>query len=381
MDPNRSLQLRLAGFYGAFFSSAGINVPFFPVYLAAQGLSDSAIGLVMAVGAISRIAALPIAGHVVDVTGRRRVPIIALSWCACASYALYHFASVPWHYVAIAFLYGFFTAPQVSLMDSLTMLAVRARQLDYGRLRVWGSIAFMVVTLSFGFLLQGRDAQLIWQGTLGLLIMTMAVGFVLPDWKDEEGLKRARAPLTAVLSDARFRIFVLGNGLTQASHGLFYVFGSIYWREAGLSAGFIGFLWAEAVIAEIIFFIYGDRLVRRFGPAWLLLAAGIAGIVRWTLMGLTTDAVVLVLVQPLHAFTFAAGFQASIHFVARILPPELSASAQSLSALIATGLMLAPSMWLAGPLYHAVGPYGYLVMAGLSLGAATVAVAMLRRLR
>ncbi|MFX9093361.1 MFS transporter, partial [Acinetobacter baumannii] len=90
--------------------------------------------------------------------------------------------------------------------------------------------------------------------------------FILPDWQVEEGARRARAPLAAVLSDPRFRIFVLGNGLTQASHALFYVFGSIYWRQAGLSDGFIGFLWAEGVIAEIIFFVYGDRLVRRFGP-------------------------------------------------------------------------------------------------------------------
>jgi PPP family 3-phenylpropionic acid transporter len=381
MDANRTLQLRLAGFYGAFFTTAGINVPFFPVWLAAQGLGESAIGLVMAVGAMARVAALPIAGHVVDVTGRRRAPILVLTWCSLAAYSLYHVASAPWHYVAIAFLFGFFTAPQVSLMDSLTMLAVRARQLDYGRIRVWGSITFMIVALIFGFMLQGRDAQLIWQGTLCLLIMTMAVGFILPDWKDEEGLKRARAPLTAVLSDARFRIFVLGNGLTQASHGLFYVFGSIYWRQAGLSDGFIGFLWAEGVIAEIIFFVYGDRLVRRFGPAWLLLFAGIGGVVRWTLTAATTDPVVLVLVQPLHALTFAAGFQASIHFVARTLAPELSASAQSLSALISTGLMLAPMMWLVGPLYHAAGPYAYLAMAGLSLGAAVVAVVMLRRLR
>ncbi len=381
MDPNRTLQLRLAGFYAAFFTTAGINVPFFPVWLAAQGLTDSAIGLVMAIGAMARVAALPIAGHVVDVTGRRRAPILVLTWCSLGAYGLYHFASDPWHYVAIAFLFGFFTAPQVSLMDSLTMLAVRARQLDYGRIRVWGSITFMLVALGFGFLLQGRGAALIWQTMMAGLVLTVAVAFILPDWQAAAGARRARAPLTAVLSDARFRIFVLGNGLTQASHALFYVFGSIYWRQAGLSDGFIGFLWAEGVIAEIIFFIYGDRLVRRFGPAWLLLFAGIGGVVRWTLTAVTTDPVVLVLVQPLHALTFAAGFQASIHFVARTLPPELSASAQSLSALISTGLMLAPMMWVAGPLYHAAGPYGYLAMAGLSLGAAAVAAVMLRRLR
>ncbi|MBN9528327.1 MAG: MFS transporter [Alphaproteobacteria bacterium] len=381
MDANRTLQLRLAGFYGAFFTTAGINVPFFPVWLAAQGLAESAIGLVMAVGAMARVAALPIAGHVVDVTGRRRAPILVLTWCSLAAYGLYHFASAPWHYVAIAFLFGFFTAPQVSLMDSLTMLAVRARQLDYGRIRVWGSITFMIVALIFGFMLQGRDAGLIWQAMMAGLVLTVGVAFILPDWQVEEGARRARAPLTAVLSDPRFRIFVLGNGLTQASHALFYVFGSIYWRQAGLSDGFIGFLWAEGVIAEIIFFVYGDRLVRRFGPAWLLLFAGIGGVVRWTLTAATTDPVVLVLVQPLHALTFAAGFQASIHFVARTLAPELSASAQSLSALISTGLMLAPMMWLVGPLYHAAGPYAYLAMAGLSLGAAAVAVVMLRRLR
>ena len=86
----------------------------------------------------------------------------------------------------------------------------------------------------------------------------------------------------------------------------------------------IGWLWAEGVIAEIILFAFGVRLVRWMGPATLIALGGLAGAVRWSVTGLTPGLGILVVMQALHAFTFAATHLGAIYFISRRVPPALS---------------------------------------------------------
>ena len=119
-------------------------------------------------------------------------------------------------------------------------------------------------------------------------------------------------------------------------------------QAAGIDAAIIGALWAEGVIAEIILFIYSGKLVQRTGPvAFLVLAAG-AGIIRWSVLGATTDLAALVAVQGFHAFTFGAAHVAAMHFIAREIPAEFTATAQSLYSSFAVGTTMALALLAAG---------------------------------
>ena len=89
-----------------------------------------------------------------------------------------------------------------------------------------------------------------------------------------------------LLSDPRFWLLVVSASALQASHQLYYGFGTLYWRGLGFSDSVIGVLWAEGVVAEIALFWYGAPLVARLGPLGLLALGGVGGIVRWSLMGL-----------------------------------------------------------------------------------------------
>ena len=76
--------------------------------------------------------------------------------------------------------------------------------------------------------------------------------------------KRARcAALAGFAGDRRFWVFVISAALLQASHQLYYGFGTLYWRGLGFSDTVIGGLWAEGVVAEILLLRRCYRLFRR----------------------------------------------------------------------------------------------------------------------
>ena len=146
-----------------------------------------------------------------------------------------------------------------------------------------------------------------------------------------------------------------------------------------MSEATIGWLWAIGVVAEVVLFAAGGRLVARLGPAGLLALAGAAGILRWSVLAFTTALVPLALVQVLHAFTFGAAHLGAMHFIARIAAPEWAASAQGLYTALSTGLIMGAMMLAAGWLYESAGGLGFLVMAGASLGGLLLAATLPRQ--
>jgi PPP family 3-phenylpropionic acid transporter len=81
-----------------------------------------------------------------------------------------------------------------------------------------------------------------------------------------------------------------------------------------------------------------------------------------------TDALAFVIVvQALHAFSFGAAHLAAIHFIARTVPPDLSATAQSLYGGVVMGLGLGVLLLMSGWLYEVHAGGAYYAMAACSL--------------
>ena len=162
--------------------------------------------------------------------------------------------------------------------------------------------------------------------------------------------------------DVKFWIFVLTASALQASHQLYYGFGSLHWRSLGLSDLTIGFLWAEGVLAEIVLFWQGRSLLARIGPLGLMTLGGAAGILRWSLAALVTWLPGIAVLQLLHAFTFGASHLGAMHFLSRSVKLSAAASAQSLYAAISSGFGAGLVMVIAGTLFGAYGGRAYLFM-------------------
>ena len=167
--------------------------------------------------------------------------------------------------------------------------------------------------------------------------------------------------------------------MIQASHSVYYGFGTLNWKAQGYSETVIGLLWAEGVIAEIILFIFGAHLVRRFGPAKLIILGGMAGALRWSLTASAEGLEMLVILQALHAFTFAATHLGAIYFIARRVPQAVSASAMSLYSAMVMGLALGAAMLISGKLFALYGPAAYQAMAAMATLGTIAAVFLVRR--
>ncbi|EME71472.1 major facilitator superfamily permease [Paramagnetospirillum caucaseum] len=377
MSP-RSAALRLGTYYAALFVAVGIHIPFWPLWLQDRGLSASEIGWVAAAGYLVRILASPVIGHLADHGGERRTLMIRLALATALIWLAFPLAGGFWPILVLSVVATFPFAGMIPLGDTLAMMVVGRHGLDYGRARLWGSLAFIIAATLLGKALESWPvAALPWLMAAALLL-TAVTCFGLPDLKvpRHEGKPPSLRP---VLLHPLFLLFVGAAALNQMAHTVYYAFATIHWKAAGLSDMVIGLLWSEGVVAEIVLFAVSNRVVARFGPAALLLAAALGGAVRWLVLGATADLTLVALSQLLHAATFGCAHLGAIHFIARAVPQGLSARTQGVFAAIAIGLAPGLITPFSGRLYESLGGGSFLAMAALSALSALLAWALMRR--
>ncbi len=368
---------RLSFFYVAFFAVVGIQMPFWPVWLESRGFGATEIGILLAVGTGGRIIASPLIAKLADRLGERRRPMIALTVGALAVFCLFALTGGFWSVLVVTVGFIFLWAPIMPLGETLVLQTTRAHDLQYGRVRLWGSVSFIIAAVLAGRLLVGHSADVIFWLLAGTLGLTAISCFVLPDPRFTP--ESATSPqFRQFLRDKKFVLFLLSAGLIQSSHGVLYVFGTLHWQSAGYSEDVIGWLWAEGVIAEVILFAFGAAVARRLDPPLLIIIGGVAGIIRWTLTGLTDAFPVLLIVQALHACTFGAVHLGAMNFIMLNVPTRVSATAMSLYSSFTMGLAMGLAMLIAGPLYGHFGSHAFLVMAGFAGVGTAVAIALLR---
>jgi PPP family 3-phenylpropionic acid transporter len=375
----RSAAVRLSLFYAAVFALVGVLAPFWPVWLAARGLGPAEISLVLAVPMWVKVIGNPLAGLAADASGRRRRLIVALAAATLAFYLLYTIAETFAAILAVALLVGAAFSALVPLGDNLAVATSYALKLDYGRLRLWGSLSFIAAALLAGLLLGGAPPSAILALLIGCAALVVIASLFLPEHVAAERRRLRRDALRRLLLDRRLLLFLLAEMLVQGSHSVYYAFGTLHWRALGYSSVAISLFWAEGVVAEIALFYAGAPLVRRLGPAGLLILAAAAGILRWAVTAVAETPAPLAAVQTLHAFTFGAAHLGAMHFIQRTVAPALSATAQSLYSALATGLGAGLAMWAAGRLFAAFGAGAYLGMAVLCAASLAAAIALARR--
>ncbi len=357
--------IRYAAFYGAVFLVVGIYLPFWPVFLNSRGLDAAEIGLLFALASWLRIVTTPAIAQIADRSGRAKATLVAVAVLSLIVFTGFFEARGFWPILLVMLPAAVCFQPMIPLAESQTMAAVLRARLDYGRIRLWGSLTFILGTVGAGFLITGRAPDLVLYLVLGALGLTVLAALALPGRRDAPQEAARSSPLV-LLRDRRFLLFLGTASLLQASHAAYYGFSALHWKAAGLSEVTIGWLWAEGVIAEVLLFAAGGAVVARVRPPALLALAAVAGVLRWTVLASSAELAALVAVQALHGLTFGAAHLGAMHFLARAAPPGLAATAQSLYSAVSGGIAMGLAMLAAGALYQAVAGQVFLAMAALS---------------
>ena len=308
----------LALAYFTYFFSYGIFLPFWSVWLKGTGLNPETIGILLGAGLAARfLGSLLIAPRVNDpsrlINALRVLALITLIF-ALAFWAGTH---VAWLMVIIIG-FNLFFSPLVPLTDALANTWQKQFPMDYGRVRVWGSIAFVIGSAVTGKLVSEFDYRAI-LAMLTLGVASMLLGMLLRPAIMPVGESRVQdatgwqAWRELMAKNWRFLACV---SLLQGAHAAYYGFSAIYWQEAGYSASLVGYLWSLGVVAEVVVFTLSNRLFRRFSARDLLLLSAVCGIVRWGLRGWTTELAWLIVVQILHCGTFTVCHLAAMRYIA-----------------------------------------------------------------
>ncbi len=374
---DRSVGIRLSVFYAALFLSVGLYLPYWPVWLASRGLGPVEISTMFAAGRFASVISGPMIAHIVDRRGDRRVPLLVLSGGTMLVFSLYVLCQPFWQFVLVAIGGGAAWGTIMPLADSLAIVNTQRRRIQYGRVRLWGSVSFILATLAGGKALEWLPESAIFWVLLASFAMIFRAVFWLPDTRVPGSPIRLKA-LLRLFANPVFLLFLLASALLQSSHQAVYIFGTLHWRAIGIESPTIGALWAVGVVAEVALFAFGAKLLTRLGPARMLLLAALAGLIRWPILALATSLPVLFAAQMLHALTFGATHLAAMAFIAQAVPHRLGATAQSLHGTVALGLAFVVVARYLGGLFAAEGGGVFYAMAALSLAGGIAALVLMR---
>ncbi len=344
----------------------GVVLPFLGPFLSERGLSAVAVGLVTAAFSLAKLAYAPFLGRWVD-RGRWFPGMLSLHMVvAVAAAVVVLWAADPWVLGAAFLVMGLGYGTVLPLVEAAVLERPPVR--GYGIVRWWGSAGFIVCAMLTAFLLGGARLG---RFPIALLASLVVLGLVALTLEGEARPRHATGPGARVTPEVWALLIILT--LQQVSHGTYYGFFSIHLRENGFGTGLIAGLWSLAVLAELVAFVKGASLQRRFGLRGLLgMALGLTP-VRWLLLAMPPTLPVLVVAQFGHAITFAFVHLAGVQLVQQLVPEGARRNAQALYSGFVFGLGIVIGTAAAGPLYAAVSGSGsFLVAAGF---AAVVAVA------
>jgi MFS transporter, PPP family, 3-phenylpropionic acid transporter len=359
--------------YAAMYGAFGVASPFWPKFFETKDLTSQQIGLILGAAMVVRLAAGPLVGRLADLTRSLRLVLAACAALAAGMAAALSLANTFWLLLFITSLQAAALAPTTSIADALSVNAAKpqmaGKPFEYGWIRGSASAAFVLGTLIIGQFVSLSDLNpIIWMN-VALLVVAAAATALLPGVNAQSEPRSSASPAVddvhALLSISRFRILLVVSALVYGSHAMHDAFAVIRWSDAGMDASVISILWSEAVAAEVIvFLIIGPALLRRIGPRGAAALAAVAGVIRWSVAGVTTSVLLLSIVQPLHGLTFALLHLACMRMMETLVPISLCATAQAFYA-FGTGLATAALTLLSGVLYARYGGVSFFPMAVL----------------
>ena len=329
----------LAAFYFLYFCALGAFMPYWGPWLHAQGQGPLAIGILTAATQFSKVLAPNLWGWLAHFWGGRRIVPWAALITAASFFALClargHFPML----LLVTLTFSFFWAATLPLVDATTMDWAQHRGAAYGRIRLWGSLGFIALSLGMGWLIAHWGMTAFLPGILGFLMATWWVSRYLPYEGGGSPILHAERPrLGGALRERHLWFFLLAGVLEQASHGAYYAFYSIYAEQHGLDSVTVGMLWGFAVLCEVAFFWVGDRFIHHWGVPWVLGGAFLLTALRWGVIAWWPGLVWIILVQTLHAASYAAFHLAAVHWVSARFPSALRARGMALYASTVYGL-------------------------------------------
>lgn len=338
-------------YYFLFFGAIGCLVPFFNVYLQRVGLTGAQIGWLGSIAPLIALIANPFWGAVADRWQFHRQVLALCAFAAGGVTIFFLWTGDFWLLLILVTVLSFFRTPIGSIVDSTVIDLVKQVGSNYGRQRMWGTVAFVLANLGLGQLLTLQDLSLIFWLHAGFLgIGCTVLSFLLPieGAKERVGLNEGLRLLLGQHTYLSFLFSVIFLGMGVAG---FVGFLALQILALGGSEQQIGLGWAATTMLEVPVMYFAARWAERYGYRRLILTAFLGFTSTWTLVAVSPTAIWLILFSPGMGACFGFFWVAAVGYASEAAPPGLSATAQALMGAAMSGLGWSLGSVIAGYLW------------------------------
>ena len=247
-------------------------------------------------------------------------------------------------------LYCMMYAPTMALTNSIAFINMQNSEKDFGKIRVWGTIGWIVSGLllagwrmaskSLGGPIAGADTLLL--GGIVSLIMGFQA-FSLPHTPPRKDSAKPWAFIEALkmLKDRNFLLFIIISFVVATELMFYYVLTAPFLvsNKIGVSSTSVSAVMVIAQAAEILVLAF---LLPYFLPKYGIRKTLTIGILAWPLryiiFAIGKPAWLVIASLSLHGFCFVFFFAAAFIYVDTIAPKDIRHSAQSFITLVTYGL-------------------------------------------
>ncbi|MCO4756397.1 MAG: MFS transporter [Oceanospirillaceae bacterium] len=347
---------QLSGFYFFYFALLGALVPYWSLYLKSYGFGAETIGLLMALLHATRIVAPNIWGWLADKTGQRLRIVQAGSFVTCVIFVAIFWQDDALGIAMVMLGFSFFWNAVLPQFEVITLSHLGEKRDRYSRIRLWGSIGFIVAVLAVGWVFDWISVRALPIIMLVIMVLIWINSLFVPAPAALPASKEVGDGFLKLLLRPQVIAFFVICFLVQFSHGAYYTFYSVLMESVGFSRGEIGVLWAIGVVAEVVIFIYMHTLIQRFGLRWIMIVSLVLCVVRWLMIGLWPEELVLMVVaQTLHAATFGTLHAVGIALVHHYFTDKTHGQGQALFSSFGFGAGGALGAVVSGYLWDGLG--------------------------
>lgn len=367
---------RLSGFYFFYFAFVGAMSPFWGLYLESLMFSAVQIGVLMSLLQVMRIFAPNIWGYLADRSGKRtRIVQNAVIGSVVVFLGVFAGDSFWWLFIVMAAL-GFFWSASLPLVEAMTLSHLGERTEGYGRIRLWGSVGFIIMVVGLGYALDYFPISwlpgAIWVVMLGMVAFARVIpeSTTLPSHTDH-------VPVWDIVRKPQVASLLVACLLMAATHGPYYTFYSIYLVNHGYDKSAVGWLWALGVLCEIGIFLIIPRIFKRVSARWLILLSFALATIRFLLIAWgVTSPWLIIAAQTLHAFTFGTYHAAAVSLIHQHFQGRHQARGQALYTSISYGVGGALGGLASGLMWESIGAAWTFTLAAFSAALAWLVYAV-----
>lgn len=346
----------MAACYFIFYGAIGCLMPYLPLYYQSLGLNGQQIGLLMGLGPVVLLGSGPLWGALADRFNLHRLLLPVASGGSFLFILLVPLVGGSLTgLILVTLLQAFFSQAIIPLLDSAALDIAAWSGTAFGRMRLGGSLGFMIISVFIGWVLTRVDLRwMFYSYSIGMALVVL-LAFGLPAHQ-RRGQSTMLQGIGVLARERSLVFFLLAALLLGFAASAIQAFLPLFLSGIGGDSNTVGLAGALGALTELPVMIFGALLLRRLGGLWQgLLFAALVYTLRWFAMSAVTGVGPALALQLTHGLSFGIFVLAAAGYVDDLAPHGLSATAQSVYNVFYWGLGSIAGSLGAGVIYQQLG--------------------------